>query len=206
MNIAVINYGAGNICSVVNALRRVGADPLLTDDPEKIMAADRVVLPGQGEAGHTMASLRQKGLADLVRSLRQPVLGICIGQQLFCEYSEEGETTCLGLFPGVRARRFSSLWPDTPQKIPHIGWNSLTFPQKGRLFAGLSEETYVYFVHSYYLKAEEDIVTARTEYGVTIDASVEKGNLFACQFHPEKSSGAGLRILQNFVALVREGV
>ena len=202
MNIAVINYGAGNICSVVNALRRVGADPLLTDDPEKIMAADRVVLPGQGEAGHTMASLRQKGLADLVRSLKQPVLGICIGQQLFCEYSEEGETTCLGLFPGVRARRFSSLWPDTPQKIPHIGWNTV-HSLRSPLFDGIAEGAFMYFIHSFCCIPPHSPFTASiTEYGgVTFCSALKKDNFYAVQFHPEKSGSLGERLLSNFLHL-----
>ena len=154
--------------------------------------------------------LKEYGLIDVISEIvdkNTPFLGICLGLQLLFESSEESPgVEGLGLLKGKILRIPDGVAEDKrPLKIPHIGWNSLSFPQKGRLFEGFSREPYVYFVHSYYLKAEEDIVTARTEYGVSIDASVEKGNLFACQFHPEKSSEAGLKILENFVRLGREG-
>ena len=202
MNIAVINYNAGNIRSVVNALRRVGANPLLTDNPAEIEAADRVVLPGQGEAGHTMTSLREKGLTDLVRSLTQPVLGICIGQQLFCEYSEEGDTTCLGLFPGVKVRRFSSLWPSAPQKIPHIGWNTVC-SLRSPIFNGIPEGSFMYFIHSFCcVPPDSPLAAATTEYGgISFCSALHKDNFYAVQFHPEKSGELGERILSNFLSL-----
>ena len=209
--IAIIDYDAGNIRSVEKALAMLGEAPVITRDPALLWAADGVILPGVGAFGDAMNRLREYGLAEVIREIareNRPFLGICLGLQLLFESSEESPgVDGLGILKG-RILRIPDGREESgrPRKIPHIGWNSLTFPKEGRLFAGLPEETYVYFVHSYYLKAEEDIVTARTEYGVSIDASVEKGNLFACQFHPEKSSEAGLRILQNFVELVREGV
>ena len=209
--IAIIDYDAGNIRSVEKALAMLGEAPVITRDPALLRAADGVILPGVGAFGDAMNRLREYGLAEVIREIareNRPFLGICLGLQLLFESSEESPgVDGLGILKG-RILRIPDGREESgrPRKIPHIGWNSLTLPKEGRLFAGLPEETYVYFVHSYYLKAEEDIVTARTEYGVSIDASVEKGNLFACQFHPEKSSEAGLRILQNFVELVREGV
>lgn len=208
--IAIIDYDAGNIRSVEKALAMLREAPVITRDPALLRAADGVILPGVGAFGDAMNRLREYGLAEVIREIareNRPFLGICLGLQLLFESSEESPgVDGLGILKG-RILRIPDGREESgrPRKIPHIGWNSLTFPKEGRLFAGLPEETYVYFVHSYYLKAEEDIVTARTEYGVPIDASVEKGNLFACQFHPEKSSEAGLRILQNFVDLVREG-
>ena len=203
--IAVIDYDAGNIRNVEQALQFLGCEPCVTRDPEKLQQAQAAILPGVGAFGDAMDSLNRfhltQAIRDFVRSGR-PFLGICLGLQLlFAESEESPGVEGLSLLPG-RVVRFPG---DMGLKIPHIGWNSLSFPQKGRLFEGFSREPYVYFVHSYYLKAEEDIVTARTEYGVSIDASVEKGNLFACQFHPEKSSEAGLKILENFVRLGREG-
>ncbi len=209
--IAIIDYDAGNIRSVEKALAMLGEAPVITRDPALLRAADGVILPGVGAFGDAMNRLREYGLAEVIREIareNRPFLGICLGLQLLFESSEESPgVDGLGILKG-RILRIPDGREESgrPRKIPHIGWNSLAFPKEGRLFAGLPEGTYVYFVHSYYLKAEEDIVTARTEYGVSIDASVEKGNLFACQFHPEKSSEAGLRILQNFVELVREGV
>ncbi len=202
MKIAVINYDAGNIRSVVNALRRVGAEPLLTDDPAQIASADRVVLPGQGEAGHTMASLREKGLTDVVRSLTQPVLGICIGQQLFCEHTEEGETPCLGIFPGVQVRRFSSLWSSAPQKIPHIGWNTVG-SLRSPLFSGIPEGSFMYFIHSYCcVPIESPCTAACTEYGsVRFASALQRDNFYAVQFHPEKSGVLGERLLSNFLRI-----
>lgn len=201
--IAIIDYGAGNLQSVRKALDFIGCEARVTDRPEDLETAEAAVLPGVGAFGDAMASLESRGLVDPVRAfIRQgkPFLGICLGLQLLFDSSEESPgVKGLGVLPGKILRI-----PDGEGlKVPHIGWNSLLFPNgRGRLFAGLSQEPYVYFVHSYYLKAEDpQIVAATTEYGVTIHASVEKGNLFACQFHPEKSGAEGLQILQNFAAL-----
>lgn len=201
--IAIIDYDAGNIKSVEKALLALGEQVKLTRDPEELLGADGVILPGVGAFGDAMERLEGYGLVEtikLVAERRIPFLGICLGLQLMFDSSEESPgVKGLGLLPGKIVRI-----PDNGGlKVPHIGWNNLKFPHAGRLFKGLPEDSYVYFVHSYYLQAqEESIVTATTEYGTLIHASVEKDNIFACQFHPEKSSGVGMRILQNFVAIV----
>ena len=204
---AIIDYGVGNLFSLQSSLAAIGETAIITGDPEKILEANRVILPGVGAFGDAAKKLSDSELDSVIKKCvenKTPLLGICLGMQLlFDESYEYGRHRGLGLIPGKVVAMEGSIPKNL--KIPHIGWNSLSFPQKGRLFEGFSREPYVYFVHSYYLKAEEDIVTARTEYGVSIDASVEKGNLFACQFHPEKSSEAGLKILENFVRLGREG-
>ncbi len=200
--IAIIDYDAGNLKSVEKALVRTGAEPVVTRDAAVIGRADKVILPGVGAFGEAMEKLKRFRLIDPVyKAIEQgkPFLGICLGQQLLFEYSEEKEG-CEGLSilkGGIRRI------PEAPGlKVPHIGWNSLKVKEGASLFHGLPAEPYVYFVHSYYLQAEdEEIVAATTEYGVTVHASVEKGNVFACQFHPEKSSEAGLAILKNFVEL-----
>ena len=202
--VAIIDYDAGNVKSVEKALQFLGQETVLTRDPGKILGADRVILPGVGAFGDAMKRLEDYGLVDVIRKVVQngtPFLGICLGLQLLFESSEESPgVQGLGILKGRILRIPEGEGPDKkPLKIPHIGWNSLEFPKAGRLFEGILPQSYVYFVHSYYLKAEEDIVTARTRYGVSIDASVEKGNVFACQFHPEKSSETGLLILKNFV-------
>ena len=203
---AIIDYDAGNIKSVEKALIYLGERAVITRDRDVILRADRVILPGVGAFGDAMEKLHFYGLADVIGEVARrqiPFLGICLGLQLMFERSEES--------PGVKGLRLlkGEIWriPEGQGiKIPHIGWNSLRFPNQGRLFRKIQEEdnkeAYVYFVHSYYLKAkEEDIVTAVTEYGTIIHAAVEKGNLFACQFHPEKSSQTGLKILRNFIAI-----
>ncbi len=204
--VSIIDYDAGNIKSVEKALQFLGEEPVVTREREKILRADRVILPGVGSFGDAMGKLRCFGLEETIREVigeNVPFLGICLGLQLLFERSEESPgTEGLGILKGEILR--------IPQradiKIPHIGWNSLEYPGKGRLFEGIEENAYVYFVHSYYLKAaEEDIVTAVTDYGTRIHASVEKGNVFACQFHPEKSSDAGLQMLKNFIHIPREG-
>lgn len=200
--IAIIDYDAGNIRSVEKALIALGEQPVVTRDKNTILAADKLILPGVGAFGDAMERLHQYGLVDVIRSVVKkgtPLLGICLGLQLLFERSDESDgVEGLGLLKGQILKI-----PDSPGlKIPHMGWNSLTFQNQGRLFKGLEEHPYVYFVHSYYLKAEEEsIVKATTQYGVTIHASVEKGNVFACQFHPEKSSRAGLQMLKNFAEL-----
>ena len=199
--IAIIDYDAGNIKSVEKALQYLGEEAVITRDAGEILAADKVILPGVGAFGDAMEKLNRYGLVPIIHEVVEkgiPFLGICLGLQLMFESSEEAPgVEGLGLLKGkiVRIPEGDGL------KVPHMGWNSLSFPKKGRLFAGIPENSYVYFVHSYYLQAEEDIVTATAEYGVTIHASVEKGNVFACQFHPEKSSHTGLTILKNFVEL-----
>lgn len=200
--IAIIDYDAGNIKSVEKALRRLGQDVKVTRDRKEILHADKVILPGVGSFGDAMEKLVNYGLKDVIYEVVDkniPFLGICLGMQLLFERSDETPgVEGLGILKGEILRI-----PETfGLKIPHMGWNSLRFPNQGRLFKGLTEEPYVYFVHSYYLKAkEEEIVTATTEYGTLIHASVEKGNVFACQFHPEKSSDTGIQILKNFVEL-----
>ena len=199
--IAIIDYDAGNIKSVEKALQYLGEEAVITQDAGEILMADKVILPGVGAFGDAMEKLNRYGLVPVIHEVVEkgiPFLGICLGLQLMFESSEEAPgVEGLGLLKGkiVRIPEGDGL------KVPHMGWNSLSFPKEGRLFAGIPENSYVYFVHSYYLQAEEDIVTATAEYGVTIHASVEKGNVFACQFHPEKSSHTGLTILKNFVEL-----
>lgn len=199
---AIIDYDAGNIKSVEKALLYLGEEAVITRDREVIRTAERVILPGVGAFGSAMEKLRGYGLEEVIREViaeGTPFLGICLGLQLLFESSEESEgVKGLGILPGQILR----LPEEKGVKIPHIGWNSLKFPNKGRLFEGISENAYVYFVHSFYLKAgDEGIVTASSEYGALIHASVEKDNVFACQFHPEKSSQVGLTILKNFITI-----
>ena len=200
--VAIIDYDAGNIRSVEKAVRYLGKEVTVTSDPGKILAADRVILPGVGAFGDAMKRLHAMGLVEVIRQVAErgtPFLGICLGLQLLFEKSEESPgVPGLGLLRGEILRL-----PELPGlKVPHIGWNSLKYPNPGRLFRGIPEDSYVYFVHSYYLKAQDEgIVTATTEYGTLVHASVESGNLFACQFHPEKSSETGLTILENFLSI-----
>lgn len=199
---AIIDYDAGNIKSVEKALQALGENAVITRDRDILLHADRVILPGVGAFGDAMDKLHTYGLVEIIHQIVEkgiPFLGICLGLQLLFERSEESPgVQGLGLLQGEILR----LPDDSGLKIPHIGWNSLKFPHDGRLFKGIEEESYVYFVHSYYLKAaDESIVKATTEYGSIVHASVEKDNLFACQFHPEKSSDVGLQILKNFIAV-----
>ncbi len=196
MKVAVIKYNAGNIRSVVNAFRRIGASPVLTDDPEELATADRVVFPGQGEASNTMSYLKSTGLDQIITNLRQPVLGICIGQQLLCAHSEEGETDCLGVLPAP-VRRFMPTRHD--EKVPHMGWNTLNGLDTP-LFAGIPEGSYVYFVHSYYVPCGPYTI-AQTNFIVPFSAALRKDNFYATQFHPEKSGHVGEQVLRNFLDL-----
>ena len=205
--IAIIDYDAGNIKSVEKALQYLGEEACVTRDAEKILHAEKIILPGVGAFGDAMNKLHQYGLVAVIRQAVEkniPFLGICLGLQLMFESSEESPgVEGLGLLKG----RILRIPEGEGIKVPHIGWNSLSYPNPGRLFRGISENSYVYFVHSYYLAAQdESIVTAATWYGTDIHASVEKGNLFACQFHPEKSSDTGLAILRNFVRIGREDI
>ena len=200
--IAIIDYDAGNIRSVEKALLALGQNVIVTADRDEILHADKVILPGVGAFGDAMEKLKQYNLEEVIHEVVEkgtPFLGICLGLQLLFERSDETPgVEGLGILKGEILRI-----PDQPGlKIPHMGWNSLKYPNEGRLFRGIPEDSYVYFVHSYYLKAEEEqIVKASTEYTTHIHASVEKDNIFACQFHPEKSSDVGLKILKNFVEL-----
>lgn len=198
--VAVIDYDAGNIKSVQKALEFLGKQAVVTRDRKEILTAERVILPGVGNFGDAMAKLKDFSLVSVIEEVTKqgtPFLGICLGLQLLFEESEESPgVRGLGLLPGKIVR----IPKETGLKIPQIGWNALKYPSKGRLFEKVPEGAYVYFVHSYYLQAQEkEIVKATAEYGVTVEASVEKDNIFACQFHPEKSSEAGLQILRNFM-------
>jgi len=200
--IAILDYDAGNIKSVEKAMQLLGQEVMVTREREAILRADKVILPGVGAFGDAMDKIRQYGLYEVIHEVVDkgtPFLGIFLGLQLLFERSEESpKAEGLGVLKGEILRI-----PETPGlKIPHMGWNSLKLQNHGRLFADLPDEPYVYFVHSYYLKAaDEGIVTAATEYGTQIHASVEQGNVFACQFHPEKSSDVGIQILKNFIAV-----
>ena len=203
--IAIIDYDAGNIRSVEKALKFLGHDTCLTRDRDVLLQADQVILPGVGNFGDAMQKLEQYRLIGTIKEIvseKIPFLGICLGLQLMFEKSEEAPgVPGLGLLKGEIKR----IPPAEGLKIPHMGWNSLSLQNEGRLFKDIPQETYVYFVHSYYLKAADpQIVKATTEYSVTIDASVEQNNVFACQFHPEKSSRYGLKMLENFAAIRKE--
>ena len=203
--IAIIDYDAGNIKSVEKALYALEQEAVITRDASEILRADGVILPGVGAFGDAMKKLNGYGLVPVIRQCveeNKPFLGICLGLQLLFESSDESPgVEGLGLLRGKVQR----IPEDKGLNIPHIGWNDLQFPNRGLLFQGINEGAYVYFVHSYYLQAEdENIVTAVSEYGARIHASVEQGNVFACQFHPEKSSDVGLQILRNFIGIVKQ--
>ena len=197
MKIAIIKYNAGNIFSVENALRRVGVEPILTDDADVLASADKVLFPGQGEASTTMAYIRQHGLDRVIRQLRQPVLGICIGQQLLCAHSEEGDTDCIGIFP-VNVKRFVPHRHE--EKVPAMGWNTLYIKGQNPLLKGLGEHPYAYFVHSYYVPTCL-WTTAESFYIHPFSACLCKDNFYATQFHPEKSGKVGEQIVHNFLSL-----
>ena len=193
MNVTIIKYNAGNIGSVSNALDRLGIGFSLSDDPDEIRGADKVIFPGVGEASTTMKFLREKGLDRLLPDLKQPVLGICLGMQLMCRWSEEGDTAGMGIFP-ENVRLFSD-----SLKVPHMGWNSVDFGPSG-LFKGLNPGAYVYFVHSYYAETGTDTL-ATCLYGIPFSAALHRDNFYAVQFHPEKSGLPGQQILKNFIEL-----
>jgi glutamine amidotransferase len=195
MKVAIVKYNAGNIYSVVNALNHLNIEPIITDDATELMTADRVLFPGQGEASTTMAYLREHKLDDIIRDLKQPVLGICVGQQLLCKHSEEGNADCIGIFP-VDVKRFQPTRHE--DKVPAMGWNELTFPHEDPIFKGLPEHPYVYFVHSYYVPLCEWTI-AQADYILPYSAALHKNNFWAMQFHPEKSGSIGEQIIKNFI-------
>ena len=208
MNVAIVKYNAGNIYSVVNALRRLGVEPLLTDDAEQLQKADRVLFPGQGEARGAMEYLKARRLDEVIKNLKQPVFGICVGQQLLCKHSEEGDVDCIGIFD-AEVKRFSPTRHE--DKVPCMGWNALDVRWKkedGReigdvkcsIFEGLGDNPYVYFVHSYYVPLCED-TAAIADYIQPYSAALQKDNFYTCQFHPEKSGRVGEQIIKNFLAL-----
>lgn len=196
MSVAIVKYNAGNIRSVLNALSRLGVEPVLTDDPEQLQRADKVLFPGQGEASNAMRYLRERGLDKVIRSLQQPLLGICIGQQLLCSHSEEGNTDCLGVFDAPVLR----FQPERhEEKVPHMGWNDI-YDLQSPLFCGVDERDFVYFVHSFYVPLSKDTI-ATTDYIQPFSAALQRDNFYATQFHPEKSGDVGSRILKNFLEL-----
>ena len=192
--IVIIDYDAGNTCSVMNALHRIGADFMLTDDPQLIRSADKVIFPGVGHAGAAMDALRRKKLADPIKELRQPVLGICVGMQLLCAFSEEGSTECLGILP-QKVVRFD---PVKGHKVPHMGWNSTEFSQDEKIFRKIESPSHFYFVHSYYVPLGKWTI-ATCEYGLPFSSSVAIDNFTGIQFHAEKSGATGERLIQNFI-------
>ena len=191
--IAIIKYNAGNITSVQNALERLGYSSIVTDEPKLIQQAEKVIFPGVGEASTAMQYLKEKGLDEVIKNLKQPVLGICLGQQLLCTFSEEGNTECLGIFD-VRVKKF-----EPRLKVPHMGWNTLE-AQNSELYNGILSEENFYFVHSYYAEVCAD-TSAICDYILPFSASMQKNNFYATQFHPEKSSLAGEQLLLNFLQL-----
>lgn len=196
MSVAIVKYNAGNIRSVLNALSRLGVEPVLTDNPEELRRAEKVLFPGQGEASHAMRYLREHGLDKVICSLQQPLLGICIGQQLLCRNSEEGNTDCLGIFD-VPVLRFQ---PERHEdKVPHMGWNDI-YDLQSPLFNGIDERAFVYFVHSFYVPPCQEMI-ATADYIRPFSAALHRDNFYATQFHPEKSGDVGSRILKNFLEL-----
>lgn len=196
MKVAIVKYNAGNVCSVVNAIRRLGIEPVVTDNAEELNSADRVLFPGQGEAKSTMEHLRYHHLDRLICDLKQPVLGICIGQQLMCCHSEEGDVDCLAIFD-TEVKRFTPFRHE--DKVPHMGWNTI-HDMQCPLFSGIGNDAFVYFIHSYYVPVNP-FTAAVTDYITPFSAAMHRDNFYATQFHPEKSGGIGERILQNFIDL-----
>ena len=193
--VAIIDYKMGNLRSVENALKRLGAEFCVTADPAVIRAADRVLMPGVGNAAEAMHNLREAGLVEVIRSLRRPVLGICVGMQVMCRHSEEGDTPCLGIFDS-HVKRFT---PTSEQKVPHMGWNKIGNLET-KLFKGLEGGSYVYYVHSYYPELCPDTI-ATSNHGVMFSAALKYENFYGTQFHPEKSGDVGERIIENFLKL-----
>lgn len=193
MKVAIIKYNAGNVQSVLFALERIGVKGILSDNAEEIRSADKVIFPGVGEASSAMKYLKEKKLDEVIKNLKQPTLGICLGMQLLCNYSEEGNTDCLGVFPLAIKKIKGEL------KIPQIGWNTI-FSLKGKLFDGVKENEYMYFVHGYYAEKGNDAI-AKTNYILEYSSALQKENFYGVQFHPEKSSEAGQKIVKNFLKI-----
>jgi imidazole glycerol-phosphate synthase subunit HisH len=197
MKIVIIKYNAGNIRSVLFALERIGAEALVTDEPDQILTADKVIFPGVGEASSAMSYLRERKLDLLIQNLHQPVLGVCLGMQLLCAHSEENETRCIGIF-NETVKKFSP--SDVQQlKVPQVGWNNI-YDLKSKLFTGVPQNSYTYFVHGYYAGLGETTI-AKTDYVQPYSSALQKKNFFGVQFHPEKSAFVGERILKNFIQL-----
>ena len=194
MKLAIIKYNAGNIQSVLYALERLGLEAEVTDDPEKIRTADKVLFPGVGEASSAMQSLKMNNLDRVIKELKQPVFGICVGMQLLCEHSEENNTDCLGIVP-VKVKKFKS--SDQSIKVPQVGWNTI-YDLKTELFKNIEEDSFIYNVHSYYAE-NSGYTIAKCQYGIEYAAAIKKDNFYGVQFHTEKSAAIGDRILQNFV-------
>lgn len=196
MNVAIIKYNAGNTKSVEHTLGRLGVQPVITDDAEQIQNADKIIFPGVGHAEATMKYLKEKNLDKVIKNITQPFLGVCLGQQLMCSHSEEGDVDCLGIFP-VKVKKFSS--SDNHIKIPQTGWNNL-YDLKSPLFKDIPDQSFVYFVHSYYSEVNENTI-ATCDYIQPFSAALQKDNFYATQFHPEKSADVGQKIIQNFIEL-----
>jgi len=194
MKTAIIRYNAGNTQSVIYALNRLGIEPVVTDNPDELLSCDKIIFPGVGEASTAMAYLQERGLDKLIPSFKQPVLGICLGLQLMCTHSEENNTKCLDIFP-ISVKRFPA-----KDKVPQMGWNSI-HNLKSPLFQDLKENSFVYFVHSYYAELNEKYTIAKTDYILEYSSAIQKDNFYAVQFHAEKSSEVGARILENFLKL-----
>jgi len=193
MKVSIVKYNAGNIQSVLFALERIGINAIVTDDYEELNTSDKIIFPGVGEASSAMKHLREKCLDGVIVNLKQPVLGICLGMQLMCKYSEEGDTDCLGIFDN-QIKLFTG-----DVKVPQIGWNNI-YELKTNLYKGIKENEYMYFVHSYYAELGQDTI-ANTSYGIEYSSALHKNNFYAVQFHPEKSSDAGQQLLENFIKL-----
>ena len=194
MKVSIIKYNAGNVQSVLFALERIGINAIVTDDIDVLKSSDKIILPGVGEASSAMQYLKDKKLDEVIVNLTQPVLGICLGMQLMCRSSEEGNTTCLGIFDN-KVRRFAT----EDIKVPQIGWNNI-YDLKTNLYNGIKEDEYMYLVHSYYAEVNEHTI-AKTNYGIKYSSSLRKNNFYGVQFHPEKSSDAGQQLLENFIKL-----
>jgi glutamine amidotransferase len=193
MKVVIIKYNAGNVRSVNFSLQRLGINAITADSPEEIMNADKIIFPGVGAAGAAMEYLKEKNLEELIKKIEKPFLGICLGMQLLCDHSEEGDTKCLGIFDQT-VKKFSG-----NEKVPQIGWNNI-YDLRSPLFKGVKENAFMYFVHSYYVEAGNETI-ARTNYGIEYSSAMQKDNFYAVQFHPEKSGDAGEIILKNFIGL-----
>ena len=195
MKIAIIDYGASNLQSVANALTSLGRSFEIINDPKKLIDFDKVILPGVGAAGNAMEKLKESGFAEILPKLKVPTLGVCLGLQLFADFSSEGNTKCLSIISG-EVRRFKN-----DLKVPHMGWNKVELVKESPLTIGIPNNSFFYFVHSYYLEIEDKFVIGRTDYGINFPAIIQKDNFYAVQFHPEKSGRLGLKLLSNFCDL-----